>query len=160
MLVSGGNAGQVVFALVATSVDVHAVEIAFRLVMRERRQGIEQDGQRLWLHRIVVRAEVAVADDEQFGRTFAMLLVELAANGAGGLGTVSTQIGEALIETALGLAVAIPAVIFFNYLTGRVSAVESALGRSSGQLIDEMEFQHAHPEQLRDSGDVETRAAA
>ena len=38
--------------------------------------------------------------------------------------------------------------------------VESALGRSSGQLIDEMEFQHAHPEQLRDSGDVETRAAA
>lgn len=85
---------------------------------------------------------------------------KIGATGAGGIGTVSAQIGEALIETALGLAVAIPAVIFFNYLTGRVSAVESALGRSAGQLIDEMEFQHAHPEQLRDSGDVETRAAA
>jgi len=81
-------------------------------------------------------------------------------SGAGGIGTVSTQIGEALIQTALGLAVAIPAVIFFNYLTGRVSAVESALGRSAGQLIDEMEFQHAHPQQHRDSGDVEARAAA
>lgn len=85
---------------------------------------------------------------------------KIGATGAGGIGTVSAQIGEALIATAVGLGVAIPAVIFFNYLSGRVSAVESALGRSAGQLIDEMEFQHAHPEQLRDSGDIETRAAA
>lgn len=78
---------------------------------------------------------------------------------AGGIGTVSTQIGEALIETALGLAVAIPAVIFFNYLTGRVASVEAALGRSAGQLIDEMEFRHADT-QDRTSDTVETRAAA
>lgn len=78
---------------------------------------------------------------------------------AGGIGTVSTQIGEALIETALGLAVAIPAVIFFNYLSGRVAAVEAALARSSGVLIDEMELRHAKTPQ-RDSGTVEARQAA
>ncbi|NUP06801.1 MAG: MotA/TolQ/ExbB proton channel family protein [Polyangiaceae bacterium] len=77
---------------------------------------------------------------------------------AGGIGTVSTQIGEALIETALGLAVAIPAVICFNYLTGRVGAVEAALGRSAGQLLDEMEFRHADTHER--NSDVETRQAA
>ena len=78
---------------------------------------------------------------------------------ASGIGTVSTQIGEALIETALGLAVAIPAVIFFNYLSGRVGAVEAALARSSGVLIDEMELRHAKTHE-RDSGTVDTRHAA
>lgn len=77
--------------------------------------------------------------------------------GAGGIGTVSTQIGEALIETALGLAVAIPAVICFNYLTGRIAAVEAALGRSAGQLIDEMEFRHASS---RQGGEGTLEAAA
>jgi biopolymer transport protein ExbB len=64
--------------------------------------------------------------------------------GAGGLGTVSVGIAEALIETALGLSVAIPSVMSFNYLTNRVGAIESALGRSAGQLLDEMEYHHGH----------------
>lgn len=85
---------------------------------------------------------------------------KIGASGAGGLGTVSSQIGEALIETALGLAVAIPAVIFFNYLSGRVAAIESALGRSAGQLIDEMEIRNAEQHDDRESGPVQTRAAA
>jgi len=84
---------------------------------------------------------------------------EIGSANSAGIGTVSAKIGEALIETALGLAVAIPAVIFFNYLTTRVGAVEAALGRSAGQLIDEMEFRHADTQQ-RESGDVETRKAA
>ncbi len=79
--------------------------------------------------------------------------------GAGGIGTVSAGIAEALIETAAGLAVAIPAVIAFNYLTTRVAGIESALGRAAGQLIDEMEFNHA-PAQDRDSDVVESRRAA
>lgn len=64
----------------------------------------------------------------------------IGATGAGGLGTVSAGIAEALVETAFGLMVAIPSVIIFNYLNGRVQAIEAALGRSVGQLIDEMEY--------------------
>ena len=42
----------------------------------------------------------------------------IAATGSGGLGAVSAGIAEALVGTAIGLFVAIPAVWFYNYLTG------------------------------------------
>jgi biopolymer transport protein ExbB len=63
----------------------------------------------------------------------------IGASGSGGIGAVSAGIAEALVETAFGLMVAIPAVIMFNYLTGRVATIELALGRSVGELLDEME---------------------
>jgi biopolymer transport protein ExbB len=63
----------------------------------------------------------------------------IGASGSGGIAAVSAGIAEALVETAFGLMVAIPAVVMFNYLTGRVAAIELALGRSVGELIDEME---------------------
>lgn len=83
----------------------------------------------------------------------------IGAAGAGGIGTVSAGIAEALIETAFGLAVAIPAVMVFNYLTSRISTVEAALARSAGQLIDEMEYRHGQPTD-RTSDILETRRAA
>jgi biopolymer transport protein ExbB len=63
----------------------------------------------------------------------------IAATGSGGLGAVSAGIAEALVETALGLSVAIPAVLLFNHLSTRVARVELALERSAGELLDEME---------------------
>src|SRR5262249_51996201 len=63
----------------------------------------------------------------------------IGATGSGGIGAVSTGIAEALVETAFGLMVAIPAVILFNYLNARISSIELALGRSLGELLDEME---------------------
>ena len=66
----------------------------------------------------------------------------IATTGSGGLGAVSAGIAEALIETALGLSVAIPAVLLFNYLNGKISTVEMALERSAGELLDDMEHQH------------------
>jgi biopolymer transport protein ExbB len=63
----------------------------------------------------------------------------IATSGGGGIAAVSAGIAEALVETALGLLVAIPAVLFFNWLTGRVNLVELALNRSASELIDEME---------------------
>jgi biopolymer transport protein ExbB len=66
----------------------------------------------------------------------------IAATGSGGLGAVSAGIAEALIETALGLSVAIPAVLCFNWLTGKISGVEAALDRGAGELLDEMENHH------------------
>lgn len=44
---------------------------------------------------------------------------ELAEHGSGGIGQVSAGIAEALVTTALGIGVAIPAVWLFNLLTQR-----------------------------------------
>ncbi len=44
----------------------------------------------------------------------------LSASGSGGPNVVSAGIAEALIATAAGLVVAIPAVIFYNYYVSRV----------------------------------------
>jgi biopolymer transport protein ExbB/TolQ len=46
---------------------------------------------------------------------------QLASAGGGGVGQVSAGIAEALITTAIGIGVAIPAVWLFNYLTQRTS---------------------------------------
>jgi biopolymer transport protein ExbB len=66
----------------------------------------------------------------------------IASSGSGGIGAISAGISEALIETALGLLVAIPAVLFFNYLTAKINGIEMALARSAGEFIDEMENHH------------------
>jgi len=46
---------------------------------------------------------------------------QLSTSQQGGVGAVSTGIAEALVTTAYGIAVAIPAVWLFNYLTQRVA---------------------------------------
>lgn len=66
----------------------------------------------------------------------------IGSTGSGGMSAVSTGIAEALVETAFGLMVAIPAVILFNYLNARIATIELALGRSMGELLDEMENHH------------------
>jgi biopolymer transport protein ExbB/TolQ len=60
----------------------------------------------------------------------------IAATGSGGLGSVSAGIAEALVETALGLLVAIPAVWFYNYLTGRIEYFNVEMDNSSSELVD------------------------
>ncbi len=53
-----------------------------------------------------------------------------------GLGAVAGGISEALVATAFGLFVAIPAVMMFNYFTNRVEAFDVEMGNSSSELID------------------------
>ena len=60
----------------------------------------------------------------------------IAATGSGGLGAVSGGISEALVGTAIGLFVAIPAVWFFNYLTGRLEYFAVEMDNSSSELVD------------------------
>ena len=62
--------------------------------------------------------------------------VGIAATGSGGIGAVSAGIAEALVETALGLVVAIPAVWFYNYLTGRIEYFNVEMDNSSSELVD------------------------
>jgi biopolymer transport protein ExbB/biopolymer transport protein TolQ len=60
----------------------------------------------------------------------------IAATGSGGLGAVSAGIAEALVETALGLLVAIPAVWMYNYFTGRIENFNVEMDNSSSELVD------------------------
>src|SRR4029453_6958531 len=63
----------------------------------------------------------------------------IASSGSGGLSSVSAGISEALIETALGLAVAIPAVLAYNYLSTKIARDEGALNAAAGELLDTIE---------------------
>jgi biopolymer transport protein ExbB len=63
----------------------------------------------------------------------------IASTGSGGLSSVASGISEALIETALGLGVAIPAVLAFNYLSTEVGRDELALSTAAGELLDTVE---------------------
>jgi len=60
----------------------------------------------------------------------------MAISGSGGLGTVSAGIAEALITTAFGLLVAIPAVMAYNYLQGWVDARAVDISESSNEFLD------------------------
>jgi biopolymer transport protein ExbB/TolQ len=62
--------------------------------------------------------------------------VGIASTGSGGIAGVSKGISEALVETALGLFVAIPAVWFYNYLTSRLEYFNVEMDNSSSELVD------------------------
>ena len=60
----------------------------------------------------------------------------IGSQGSAGLGAVSAGISEALIETALGLVVAIPAVWLYNYFTGRLEYFNVEMDNSSSEMVD------------------------
>ena len=53
-----------------------------------------------------------------------------------GLGAVAGGISEALVTTAIGLAVAIPAVWAYNYFISRLEAFDVEMGNSASELLD------------------------
>lgn len=60
----------------------------------------------------------------------------MAESGSGGLASVSAGIAEALITTAFGLLVAIPAVWCYNYFTTKIENLTVEMTYSSKELID------------------------
>jgi biopolymer transport protein ExbB len=63
----------------------------------------------------------------------------IAREGSGGLAAVSAGIAEALIVTAIGLVVAIPAVLAFNFLTSRSEAILRALEQARSVFLEHLE---------------------
>lgn len=63
----------------------------------------------------------------------------IAASGGGGIGAVSAGIAEALIVTAVGLIVAIFAVLVFNVLTARFDKFDMSMQHAASELVDYLE---------------------
>ena len=62
----------------------------------------------------------------------------IAATGSGGMSVVSGGIAEALVTTALGIFVAIPAVVAFNHFTGKIENFHIQMNRASSQLVNRL----------------------
>jgi biopolymer transport protein ExbB len=73
-----------------------------------------------------------------FGTVFGIIdaFAGIASTGSGGLASVSAGIAEALITTAFGLVVAVPAVMAFNYFTGKLEKQNLEMNHASAELVD------------------------
>ena len=72
-----------------------------------------------------------------FGTVYGIIdaFVRIGAEKSASLPVVAPAIGEALLATAIGLAAAIPAVIFYNMIDKRVSDLESELEASAAEWV-------------------------
>lgn len=59
----------------------------------------------------------------------------IASSGSGGVAAVSGGIAESLVATALGILVAIPAVMAFNHFTGALEGFQIEMNAASSQLL-------------------------
>lgn len=78
-----------------------------------------------------------------FGTVFGIItafrqMADPTGGGGGGLATVSAGIAEALMTTAVGLAVAIVAVWLFNFFTTRVNDLGVLMDDATGELSDRL----------------------
>jgi len=61
--------------------------------------------------------------------------------GAASLAVVAPGISEALVATAAGLAAAIPAVVAFNYFTGKIRVIDSEMRNFASDFLNIIERQ-------------------
>jgi len=73
-----------------------------------------------------------------FGTTFGIInaFSGMALTGSGGIAAISAGIAEALITTAFGLFVAVPAVWAYNYFSGKVENFNVEMDNLSSELLD------------------------
>jgi len=64
---------------------------------------------------------------------------DIGMRGSASLAVVAPGISEALVATAAGLAVAIPAVIFYNYYSNRLAVIESDIDNFSTDFLNLVE---------------------
>jgi biopolymer transport protein TolQ len=76
-----------------------------------------------------------------FGTVWGILTAfqEIGARGSASLAVVAPGISEALVATAAGLAVAIPAVVFYNYYSNKLADVETDVDNFSSDFLNLIE---------------------
>ncbi|HEY3449813.1 MAG TPA: MotA/TolQ/ExbB proton channel family protein [Myxococcales bacterium] len=72
-----------------------------------------------------------------FGTTFGIInsFQGMAKEGGGGLGAIAAGIAEALVTTAVGIGVAIAAVLLYNYFTSRIEGLEVDTNETAGEVV-------------------------
>lgn len=108
-----------------------------------------------WLHGSLARSEAAINSKLNGGLAFLATvgatspfiglfgtvigiyraLIKIGAAGQASIDAVAGPVGEALIMTALGLAVAVPAVLAYNFLQRRNKAISEGLSSFSTDLL-------------------------
>lgn len=71
-----------------------------------------------------------------FGTVLGIINAFTLLEGGGGMEVIGPGIAEALVSTAFGLVVAIPAAMLFNYYTGRVETMSVDMNDVSSEFID------------------------
>jgi biopolymer transport protein ExbB len=73
-----------------------------------------------------------------FGTVFGIInsFQGMAAEGSGGIGSVSAGIAEALVTTGAGIGVAIVAVLLYNFFTSKVDSLQVDTNESALEILD------------------------
>jgi biopolymer transport protein ExbB len=82
---------------------------------------------------------------------------KISVTGSGGLSSVAGGISEALIVTALGLIIAIPAVLIFNALSTRADKIQQGIVASGGEFMDHIEFSQQLLEEAKPTAEMPHR---
>ena len=79
-------------------------------------------------------------------RSFKDLGLDVAAGGTGGTAAVMTGISEALVATAVGILVAVQAMVFYNYFQSRLSRVNVELRLLGEEFVELLKERPALPQ--------------
>ncbi|MBI3182205.1 MAG: MotA/TolQ/ExbB proton channel family protein [Myxococcales bacterium] len=78
-------------------------------------------------------------------RSFRELGVDVEAGGTGGPAVVMTGISEALVATAVGILVAVEAVVFYNYFQARLGRLSTELKLLAEEFVELLKERGAGP---------------
>ncbi|MFL5350452.1 MAG: MotA/TolQ/ExbB proton channel family protein [Hyalangium sp.] len=78
-------------------------------------------------------------------KSFKDLGLDVEAGGTGGTGAVMTGISEALVATAVGILVAVQAMVFYNYFQARLSRVLVELRLMGDEFVELLKERPAPP---------------
>jgi biopolymer transport protein ExbB/biopolymer transport protein TolQ len=76
------------------------------------------------------------------------------------MGNVMSGISEALVATAVGLLVALPAVVGYNLAQKRVTDIESNVSIITKQMLALLKSAHHEAKELRELGEMPHKAGS
>jgi biopolymer transport protein ExbB/TolQ len=93
-------------------------------------------------------------------RSFKDLGLDVEAGGTGGTATVMTGISEALVATAVGILVAVQAMVFYNYFQARLSRVIVELRLLGDEFVELLKERPAPPAPTASTSEPAARSDA
>jgi len=127
-------AGRVVGDVLAAAATLEGDDLA-RVAEERQFEEIQGAGSYLWILGTIGAAAPFIG---LFGTVVGIIRAfhAMALAGTGGFGVVAAGISEALIATALGLAVGITSMVLFNYFQAKVERLDGALRIGSGRVLE------------------------